>query len=354
MKTPPPPATALNTKRRACGLLKWIWHDLAIFTSKQILLRSPKVQKSLALFWYASFTILFFTFPVYPHKVKMVVQSWRSLRTPSTNKNRIRPCKLKTQPFGGKLQGMSWCGWWSSVPTRTIPPHSKKTPRILKPIILPPTKWGMQHLFSINWIISESQTKHLQVSRNRYPPWNYHSPWKIGRPPKRKLVLKNRSVSSSRLNFGRVSPKYELFTKKCVCFKRPSFSQIHHLRLATESHRRSGTRRWGNISNICSFSPADWLIDDGRNSWLHKQNQTTVDLGVSKNSGFSPPIIHFHKAFPLLSPSILGYPYCWKPPISKFTQNIDKINNFTMLRKYFGERFRGGRKSLEIGGCFES
>ena len=126
------------------------------------------------------------------------------------------------------------------------------------------------------------------------------------------------------------------------------------MRLATESHRRSGTRRWGNISNICSFSPADWLIDDGRNSWLHKQNQTTVDLGVSKNSGFSPPIIHFHKAFPLLSPSILGYPYCWKPPISKFTQNMNKINDFTMLRKYFGERFRGGRKSLEIGGCFES
>ena len=49
-----------------------------------------------------------------------------------------------------------------------------------------------------------------------------------------------------------------------------------------------------------------------------------------------------------------GVPLLLETPISKFTQKIDKINDFTMLRKYFGEWFRGGRKPLEIGGCFES
>ena len=34
-------------------------------------------------------------------------------------------------------------------------------------------------------------------------------------------------------------------------------------------------------------------------------------MGVSKNSGFSPQIIHFNRVFHC-KPSILGYPYFWK------------------------------------------
>ena len=36
-------------------------------------------------------------------------------------------------------------------------------------------------------------------------------------------------------------------------------------------------------------------------------------LGVSKNRGFSPQIIHFDRVFHY-KPSILRYPYCWKHP----------------------------------------
>ena len=34
-------------------------------------------------------------------------------------------------------------------------------------------------------------------------------------------------------------------------------------------------------------------------------------MGVSKNSGFSPQIIHFNRVFHY-KPSILGYPYFWR------------------------------------------
>ena len=36
-------------------------------------------------------------------------------------------------------------------------------------------------------------------------------------------------------------------------------------------------------------------------------------MGVSKNRGFSPQIIHFNRDFHYI-PSILGYPYFWKHP----------------------------------------
>ena len=36
-------------------------------------------------------------------------------------------------------------------------------------------------------------------------------------------------------------------------------------------------------------------------------------MGVSKNSGFSPQIIHFNRDFQY-KPSILGYHYSWKHP----------------------------------------
>ena len=38
-------------------------------------------------------------------------------------------------------------------------------------------------------------------------------------------------------------------------------------------------------------------------------------MDVSKNSGFSTPIIHFNMDFPLFSPSILGYPKFLETPI---------------------------------------
>ena len=41
-------------------------------------------------------------------------------------------------------------------------------------------------------------------------------------------------------------------------------------------------------------------------------------LGVSKNSGFSPQIIHFNRVFHY-KPSILGYHYFWKHPYSEAT-----------------------------------
>ena len=37
-------------------------------------------------------------------------------------------------------------------------------------------------------------------------------------------------------------------------------------------------------------------------------------MDVSKNSGFSPQIIHFLIGLFHYKPSILGYPYCWKHP----------------------------------------
>ena len=39
------------------------------------------------------------------------------------------------------------------------------------------------------------------------------------------------------------------------------------------------------------------------------------EMDVSKNSWFSPQIIHFNRVFHY-KPSILGYPYFWKPPNS--------------------------------------
>ena len=58
----------------------------------------------------------------------------------------------------------------------------------------------------------------------------------------------------------------------------------------------------------------------GCDTWL--QNYTgnsnfmlLFQMGVSENSGFSPQIIHFNRVFHYKhKPSILGYPYFWKPP----------------------------------------
>ena len=42
-------------------------------------------------------------------------------------------------------------------------------------------------------------------------------------------------------------------------------------------------------------------------------------MDVSENSGFSIQIIHFHRGFPLFSPSILGFsPSFWKHPYPPF------------------------------------
>ena len=52
-----------------------------------------------------------------------------------------------------------------------------------------------------------------------------------------------------------------------------------------------------------------WCVFFLKYGWYH--------MGVSENGGFSPQIIHFHRVFPLFSPSILGYPYFWKHPYGK-------------------------------------
>ena len=53
-----------------------------------------------------------------------------------------------------------------------------------------------------------------------------------------------------------------------------------------------------------------------RPSWWHLLGWYICwwsNLGVSKNRGFSPQMIHFNKVFHY-KPSILGYPYFWKHP----------------------------------------
>ena len=45
----------------------------------------------------------------------------------------------------------------------------------------------------------------------------------------------------------------------------------------------------------------------------HNLSKGCLYVGVSKNSGFSPQIIHFNRVFHY-KPSILRYPYFWKHP----------------------------------------
>ena len=45
-------------------------------------------------------------------------------------------------------------------------------------------------------------------------------------------------------------------------------------------------------------------------------------MGVSKNRGFSPQIFHLNR-FSHCEPSILGYPYFWKPPYPPFISGPD-------------------------------
>ena len=47
-----------------------------------------------------------------------------------------------------------------------------------------------------------------------------------------------------------------------------------------------------------------------------------LQMGVSKNMGFYPQIIHFNRVFPYKS-SILGYHYCWRHPNTFPGCNLD-------------------------------
>ena len=50
-------------------------------------------------------------------------------------------------------------------------------------------------------------------------------------------------------------------------------------------------------------------------------------MGVSKNRGFYPQIIHFNRGFPLFSPSILGVSPCfWKHPSNLYKSNKTTAN----------------------------
>ena len=72
-----------------------------------------------------------------------------------------------------------------------------------------------------------------------------------------------------------------------------------------------------------------YLVTVGEKSWQKTQDYIDVinnmsapkvprsgEMGVSKNGGFSPQIIHFNKVFHY-KPSILGYPFFWKHPDGK-------------------------------------
>ena len=60
---------------------------------------------------------------------------------------------------------------------------------------------------------------------------------------------------------------------------------------------------------------------------VSKLNTLSQYMGVSENSG-TPQIIHFNRVFHY-KPSILGYPYFWKPP-------------YDMYRRYFCAPFPEG------------
>ena len=58
-------------------------------------------------------------------------------------------------------------------------------------------------------------------------------------------------------------------------------------------------------------------------------------MGVSKNSGFSPQIIHFNRGFHY-KPSILGYHYFWKPPDSKILTNFNFKSSTPRPQRFAG------------------
>ena len=67
-----------------------------------------------------------------------------------------------------------------------------------------------------------------------------------------------------------------------------------------------GTRKFGQAI----ASPERPFLGRKR---LWVKNKWCLYMDVSKNSGFSPQIIHFNRVFPYKL-SILGYPYFWKHP----------------------------------------
>ena len=58
-----------------------------------------------------------------------------------------------------------------------------------------------------------------------------------------------------------------------------------------------------------------------------------VKLGVSKNRGKTPQIIHFNRVFHC-KPSILGYPYIWKHPFLVNIKIINKTYTYTTCTCY--------------------
>ncbi len=62
-------------------------------------------------------------------------------------------------------------------------------------------------------------------------------------------------------------------------------------------------------------------------AWSYTKNHQIDNeacMGVSKNRGFSPQIIHFHRVFHY-KPSILGYHYSWKHPHGNDLKNFPRF-----------------------------
>ena len=72
------------------------------------------------------------------------------------------------------------------------------------------------------------------------------------------------------------------------------------------------------------------------------------NMDVSENSGFSPQIIHFHRGFPLFSPSILGFsPSFWKHPYQLFFFKSSKPFSESKLWNSITQSFSSSQKCRE-------
>ena len=75
-------------------------------------------------------------------------------------------------------------------------------------------------------------------------------------------------------------------------------------------------------------------------------------MGVSKNSGFSPQIIHFNRIFHY-KPSILGYPYFWKHPYVPPPPFLAEVSGLQRIHAAFSHaalRMPKRRNARKIGG----
>ena len=91
---------------------------------------------------------------------------------------------------------------------------------------------------------------------------------------------------------------------------------------------------------FCGMKYQPRLYSHDLDTWLYNHGEY---MGVSKNNGFSPQIIHSGRVFHY-KPSILGYPYFWKRPYKSPIPGIFWAS--FQLAEIYGFLQWGGRQLL--------